>query len=318
MTVSWGILATGRIAEAFATDLALVEGHRLSAVGSRSQAGAQSFVARHGASHTRAHGSYEALAGDPDVDVVYVATPHTRHLEDVELCLAAGKHVLCEKPLTMDESSTRRMIETARGAGLFLAEAMWMRTIPAVRAAVDVARSGRLGTITQVRADLGFVAPRERERLWRPELGADALLDLGIYPVTFAHLVLGPAEHTRAVAHRDEHGVVLAGAATQVHAGGAIATLSWTQVAQSDRRASIAGDEGLLEIEGPFHHPDGFTVTTSSGTESVHLPRTGRGYAHEIEEVGRCLAEGRTESALLDLDDSLVVAEQLARIAAAS
>lgn len=318
MTVSWGILATGRIAEAFAGDLALVGGHRLAAVGSRSAESARGFAARHGGSHTRAHGSYEALATDPDVDVVYVATPHPRHLEDVELCLAAGKHVLCEKPLTMDQTSTRRMVETARASGLFLAEAMWMRTIPAVRAAVEVARSGRLGTITQVRADLGFVAPRDRERLWRPGLGADALLDLGIYPVTFAHLVLGPAEATRAVAHRDEHGVVLAGAATQVHAGGAIATLSWTQVAQSDRRASIAGDAGLLEIDGPFHHPDGFTVTTATGAETVHLPPTGRGYAHEIEEVGRCLTDGRTESTLLPLEDSLAVAGQLDRIAAAS
>lgn len=318
MTVSWGILATGRIAAAFATDLALLDGHRLGAVGSRSRDSAGDFVARHGASHTRAHGSYEALAADPDVDVVYVATPHSRHLEDVELCLAAGKHVLCEKPLTTSEASTRRMVETARATGLFLAEAMWMRTIPAVRAAVDVARSGRLGTVTQVRADLGFVAPRDRERLWRPELGAGALLDLGIYPVTFAHLVLGPAEHTRAVAHRDEHGVDVAGAATQVHAGGAVATLSWTQVARSDRRASIAGDAGLLEIDGPFHHPDGFTVTTAAGRETVQLPRTGRGYAHEIEEVGRCLAQGRTGSSLLDLEDSLAVAAQLDRIAAAS
>ena len=316
MTVSWGILATGNIAHKLANDLALVPGHRLGAVGSRSAGSADAFAHEHGDADTRAHGSYEALAADPDIDVVYVATPHSRHVEDVRLCLTAGKHVLCEKPLTLESDSARELVAAARAAGLFLAEAMWMRTNPAIRRAVELAHDGTIGTVRQVRADLGFVGPRDRDRLWRPELGASALLDIGIYPLTLANLVLGAPEKLTAAAHLDENGVDLSGGATLVHAGGAVSNLSWTQESWSDSRASIAGDLGRIELPPRFHHPDHLDLVIDDVSERIALPRTGLGYSHEIEEVGRCLAEGRTESALLPLDPTLDVMAQLDRLRA--
>ncbi len=316
MSVSWGILATGNIAHKLASDLSLVPGHRLGAVGSRTAASAEAFVREHGDADTRAHDSYEELAADPDVDVVYVATPHSRHAEDVRLCLAAGKHVLCEKPLTLDAESARALVQEARAAGLLLAEAMWMRTNPAIRRTVELVGDGVIGTVRQVRADLGFVGPRDRERLWRPELGASALLDLGIYPLTFANLVLGPPERIAAAAHLDANEVDLSGGATLVHAGGAVSNLSWTQEAWSDSRASIAGDVGRIELPPRFHHPDHLDVVVDDVTERIELPRTGHGYSHEIEEIGHCLAEGRTESELLPLAATLDVMDQMDRIRA--
>jgi predicted dehydrogenase len=184
--VRWGILATGNIAHSFASDLRLVPGAELAACGSRSMAKAHAFAEIHDVA--RAYGSYEELAHDPAVDVVYVATPHGRHVEDVTACLDAGKSVLCEKPLTLDAASATALIARARSDGLFLAEAMWMRANPVIRDAMGLARAGACGPIQQVRADLGFVAPVDpASRLLDPALGASALLDVGIYPVTFAH-----------------------------------------------------------------------------------------------------------------------------------
>ena len=303
--IRWGILATGGIAEKFAADLALVPDQVLAAVASRRSEVAEAFAGRFGAE--RAHGSYQALLDDPDVDVVYVATPHSRHLEDVEACLAAGKHVLCEKPLTLDAADARRLADAAGSRGLFLAEAMWMRANPAIRGAVDAARSGACGTLGSVRADLGFVAPRDKPRLWDPALGASALLDVGIYPVTFAHLVLGAPSTISAAGSLTDRGIDIAGGATLTYASGAVASVSWSQTAATDSRASIAGDAGRIEIDAQFHHPDAFTLRTTAGDEQVDLPRTGTGLFHEIVEVGACLRAERTTSDLLPLDGTLDV-----------
>ncbi|MDX6276945.1 MAG: hypothetical protein QOJ72_1073, partial [Nocardioidaceae bacterium] len=189
--VRWGILATGGIAESFATGLALVDGNELAAVGSRRPEAAADFATRFGTDATRAHGSYEDLAADPDVDVIYVATPHSRHLEDVLLCFEAGKAVLCEKALTMNLADTQTLVDEARRRGLFFAEAMWMRVNPNIRRARQLVADGACGTVGQVRAELGFAAGADVARLWDPALGASALLDVGIYPLTFAHLFLG-------------------------------------------------------------------------------------------------------------------------------
>jgi len=303
--VRWGVLATGGIAEKFATDLALVPDQSLAAVASRRQESADEFATRFGADH--AHGSYQALLEDPDVDVVYVATPHGRHLEDVEACLAAGKHVLCEKPLTLDAADARRLVDDARSRGLFLAEAMWMRANPAIRGAVDAARSGACGTLGSVRADLGFVAPKDKARLWDPALGASALLDIGIYPITFAHLVLGTPDTISAAGTLTDRGIDVAGGATLTYASGAVASVSWNQTAATDSRASIAGDAGRIEIDAQFHHPDAFRLITATGEERVDLPRSGSGLFHEIVEVGACLRAGRTTSGVLTVDGTLEV-----------
>ncbi|KQX71764.1 Gfo/Idh/MocA family protein [Aeromicrobium sp. Root472D3] len=307
--VRWGILATGGIAEKFAADLALVPDNELAAVGSRRPDAAQEFAARHGAA--RAHGSYEELVADPDVDVVYVATPHGRHLEDVRLCFAAGKHVLCEKALTMNADDSATLVAEAQQHGLFFAEAMWMRTNPNIRRLAEIAASDDLGTVRQVRAELGFVGRRDVARLWDLDLGASALLDVGIYPLTFAHLVLGEPQHIAAAGVVSESGVDLSGGATLTYASGAVASIAWTQVALGDNRAVVAGDAGRIEVPGRFHHPDGFTVVRGDDREDVALPVTGRGYAHEIEEVAACLRAGATASTVLPLDQTVAIQRQM-------
>lgn len=311
--IRWGILATGKIAHNFASDLALLPDAQLSAVGSRSRDGAEAFAREHGID--RAYASYEQLAADAELDVVYVATPHSRHIADVMTCFEAGKAVLCEKALTLDADSSAGLVREARARGLFFAEAMWMRAVPAVRRAVAMARGGRCGTLGQVRADLGFVAPYDpTSRLWDPALGASALLDVGIYPVTFAHLVLGSPLEVAASGVRSRAGVDVNGGATLTYASGAIASLSWTQTAQSPSVASIAGDAGSIELPTRFHHCEAFSYADADQVEHVAEPISGRGYVHEAQEVQRCLREGLTESALLPLDETIDIMRVMDRI----
>ena len=309
MNTRWGILATGGIAAKFAADLALVDDSTLAAVGSRRPEAAAAFAERFGAA--RWHGSYEDLAADPDVDVVYVATPHGRHREDVLMCLAAGKAVLCEKSLTLNGDDTEALIAEARRRGLFLAEAMWMRTNPSIRRAVEIARDGSLGRVTQVRAELGFAAPSDSARLWDPALGASALLDVGVYPLTFAHLLLGEPEQVVAAGVLSERGIDVNGGATLTYASGAVASIAWTQLAWSDNRAVVAGERGRIEVPTRFHHPTEITVVRDQVPTVLPHAVTGRGYAHEIEEVAACLRDGRTESSLLPLDETLAIQRQM-------
>ncbi|MGJ9411511.1 Gfo/Idh/MocA family protein [Aeromicrobium sp. CF4.19] len=310
-TVRWGILATGRIAHTFARDLALVEDNTLVAAGSRSATSARAFTAEHGGTP---HDSYEALAADPDVDVVYVASPHGRHHDDVLMCLEHGKAVLCEKALTLDLASSTELVRVARDRSLFLAEAMWMRVNPNVRRIVELAGNGTLGTVAQLRAELGFVAGPEVTRLWDPALGASALLDLGIYPLTFAHAVLGEPDRISAAGTWHDDGFDTGGGATLVYPGGAVASIAWTQLAWTDNLASVSGDEGRIEVPSRFHHPTEFTVINGDTRRVVAEPVVGRGYAHEVMEVARCLREGRTESTLLPLEGTLSVMAQMDEI----
>lgn len=310
--VRWGILATGHIAENFASDLALVEGNELAAVGSRRIEAATDFAERHGAA--RSYGSYEELVADPNVDVIYVATPHSRHQQDVMLCFEAGKSVLCEKALTMNVADAETLVDEARARGLFFAEAMWMRTNPNIRRARQLVADGALGTLGQVRAELGFAASRDTARLWDPALGASALLDVGIYPLTFAHLFLGGPTSIVAAGVLTDRGIDINAGATLTYASGAVANIAWNHVARTDNRASIAGDTGLIELPAGFHQSTSFTYAHGDSLETISEPVTGRGYAHEIIEVAECLRAGKTESALLPLDETVAIMKQMAEI----
>src|SRR6476469_1233616 len=190
----WGILATGRIAGSFADNLREVPGAEIAAVGSRSQEAADAFAREYGDA-VRGHASYEALVADPDVDVVYVATPHAFHLENARMAFGAGKHVLCEKPLTLNLAEAEAMVALARRHDRFLMEAMWTACHPVVRRLADDLRAGRFGTPRHLHAELGFSvdAPPD-DRMLKPDLGPAPLLDMGIYPLTVAHLLLGEAE----------------------------------------------------------------------------------------------------------------------------
>jgi predicted dehydrogenase len=314
-TVRWGILATGRIARSFASDLAEVPGASVVAVGSRTQASAAELAAAYGAEGCRAHDSYEALVADPDVEVVYVASPHAMHLEHSRLALEAGKHVLCEKPLTVNLAEAEKMVALAGEHDRFLMEAMWTACHPVVRAVVDGLRAGRFGTPRQLHAGLGSVVVRAPDdRMSDPALGAGALLDLGIYPLTVADLVLGPATSLAATAVLDARGVDLDVAIAGVHEGGAVSALTASMTSTSPRTATIATDRGWLDLPADFHHPP-YAVWTPLAGEPERIegdgPLLGRGLGNEAAEVARCLAEGLRESPLVPHAQTLRLMAQL-------
>lgn len=311
-TIRWGILATGKMAATFARDLRLVEDCTLAAVGSRSLEAAQAFATEHGAEC--AYGSYDDLVADPNIDIIYVATPHGRHLEDVIRCFDADKAVLCEKALTLNASQTRTLIDEARARGLFFAEAMWMRCNPNIRRIQEMVRAGACGTVGQLRAELGFVADPNSARLWDPALGASALLDVGIYPLTFANLILGPPKSISAAGAKSDRGIDVSGGATLTYDSGAVASIAWTQMAWSDNRAAVSGDGGRIEIEPRMHEAHSFTYARNRELNTIAEPILGQGYAHEIAEVSSCLRAGLTESDLLPLDGTLAVMEQMDEI----
>ncbi len=321
-TIRWGVLATGKIAQGFARDLALVEGAEIVAVGSRTPAGAEAYAERWNV--PAAHGSYAALVADPDVEVVYIASPHALHLEHARLAFEAGKHVLCEKPLTLSLAEAEEMVALAGRHDRFLMEAMWTACHPVIRTLRERLASGELGRPRHLHAELGFVvdAPPE-DRMFAPELGASALLDMGIYPLVFAHLMLGEAESLTAVADLSERGIDLDVALTGRYPGGALATMTASMTSWSSRSAAIATDRGRIELDD-FHHPRHATFTPydrggsnddSGRGESVRIegsePVIGAGYGNEIAEVGRCLRAGLRESPWVPHQQTLTLQRQL-------
>ncbi|GAB3662122.1 Gfo/Idh/MocA family oxidoreductase [Nocardioides korecus] len=313
--IRWGVLAPGRIARQFARDLALVPDGRLVATGSRSLERSQTFADEFGGA---AYDSYAGVLADPDVDVVYVASPHSLHHEHVTAALEAGKPVLCEKPMTLDGDTTEQLFDLARERGLFLMEAMWTATHPMIRTLLRLLDSGDHGVARQVHADLGFVVRAEEgDRLVDPALGAGALLDMGIYPLTFAHLVLGEPERLAAVASLSEQGYDLDLAIAGLYAGGAVAALSATMTGDAPRTASIATSTGRFELPYGFHHPDHVTWTatvdgeTTSRRIEADEPLVGRGYGNEILEVHRCLRESRLTSDLVPPAQTISLMRQM-------
>ncbi len=320
--VNWGILATGKIAHTFARDLADVPGSRLAAVGSRRPESARAFAEQYGA--PAAHGSYEALVADPDVEVVYIATPHAFHLENARLAFEAGKHVLCEKPLTLNAAEAEEMVALARQHDRFLMEAMWTACHPVVRRLGADLRAGRFGTPRHLHAELGFrVEAPPGDRMLDPGLGAGALLDMGIYPLTLAHLLLGEAESLHGVAALSEAGIDLDVAVTGRYPGGALATMGASMTSWSSRAAALATDLGRIDLDD-FHHPTRATFTpyAAGGSndldgrgEPVHVdgdePVLGRGYGNEIAEVGRCLRAGLRESPLVPHAQTVTLMRQM-------
>ena len=313
--LGWGILATGRIAHSFARDLALVPGARVAAAGARRQESADAFVAEFGG---RAHASYAALVEDPDVDVVYVASPHSLHAEHVRLALDAGKPVLCEKPLTLNAAQATELFALAETRGLFLMEAMWMACHPVIRSIRERLQAGDLGNPQQLSADLGWVVRRAgTDRLLDPDLGGGALLDMGVYPLTLADLLLGEPTHLTGSATLSESGVDLNVAITTAYSGGAVAALTASMTANSPRSAWLATDTGRLDIPAPFHHPPHALWSTYDGAWSEPTligppyPIIGSGLGNEAAEVMRCLREGLTESPMVPAAQTLRVMRQM-------
>lgn len=295
----WGILATGHIAARFAEDLRLAPGAELVAVGSRTRESAELFAQRHGV--PRAYASWAELAADPDVDVIYVATPHAAHHEAALTCLAGDKAVLVEKPFTLDLATTTELVETARARGLFLMEAMWMRCNPMILRVVELIAEGAIGEVTHVRADFGAAGPFPPEHRMRARtLGGGALLDLGVYPLSLAHLLLGVPQHVHAWAKLSPEAVDENTGMVLGWDSGAVATLSCGMVGATAITAAITGTAGRIDLPEPFYRP-GAAVLHRAGAEPETIPAdlTGGGYQYEAIEVQRCLAAGLIESPLV-------------------
>lgn len=306
-TIRWGILGTGQIAHAFAVGLRDAPGTELAAVGSRNENSALAFASEFGIA--RHYNNYEALAADPLLDVIYIATPHPLHAENALMCLRAGKAVLCEKPFTMNRQEAEDVVALARKNKLFLMEAMWTRYLPAIQEAKRLLEAGAIGAPWQIQADFGFAADvGDEHRLRSKQLGGGALLDVGIYPLSLASYFLGEISEVRAQATLCETGVDTQTTFSLRHRNGGLSSCMCSTVARSPVTLTISGSRGTIQINAPFFKSQSVTVTNLDGeANDIALPYLGNGYTHEAIEVGRCLQLGLTESSLMPLDETLSI-----------
>ncbi|MFD1505424.1 Gfo/Idh/MocA family oxidoreductase [Georgenia yuyongxinii] len=310
----WGILGAGGIARRFAREVPARSAQQVLAVASRDQRRADAFAAEHGVG--RAYGSYELLVTDEDVDVVYIATPHSAHRDHALLALEAGKHVLVEKAFTRNADEALEVLDAARERHLFVMEAMWTRFLPHMVALRGLIGSGALGEILAVTADHGQRLDTV-ERLLAPELAGGALLDLGVYPVSFAYDVLGAPASVHAAGALTDVGVDAHEAVTLTYAGTrAVAVCTSNMWATTATTASVVGTEGRVDIDGPFYRPTSFTVTPFSGAPWRFEPVPGitaadGGFEFQAAEVARCVADGRRESVDMPWRATLEVMEVL-------
>ena len=310
-TLRWGVVATGNVAVKVTEDIARLEDAVLHAVSSRSKAAAAQFADQFG--FTRAYfddgpvKGYHLLIDDPEVDVVYIAAPHAQHYGIARDALLGGKHVLCEKSLTINAREAEDLIALASSRGLFLMEAVWTRFLPCINRIWSILADGELGEVRWVQADLGFRAPPDpASRLWDPDAGGGALLDLGVYPLTLAVGALGFPRGVSAAGALNGDGVDGQNALLLTYASGASAQLASSLVSECTRTATISGTEGWLRTGTPLHNPVELTVQPRAREQRVErFPQIGNGYTYELREVTRCIQEGLTESPTMPWSDSL-------------
>ena len=307
---NWGILGPGGIARAFAQDLTLLSGHTIAAVGSRSLANAEKFSANFGGT---AYGSYEELVADPSIDAIYVATPHSAHHDNVVLALNAGKPVLCEKPFAVNAKEAQAMVDAASRNSVALMEAMWARFLPHYAKVREIVESGVLGPILSIYADHGQrLADQEIARLIDPHLAGGALLDLGIYPVSFAHMILGNPSHITSKAVMTDKGVDAQTSMIFTYESGAQAVLTTTMIEQTPCRAVVAGLDGWLEIDRTFYNPAAMRVALNDG-KVTEYPNTynGHGLREQAETFKQLVRSGKFESEILTWADTVDIMKSL-------
>ncbi|MEM6963177.1 MAG: Gfo/Idh/MocA family oxidoreductase [Bacteroidota bacterium] len=305
-TINWGIIGLGKIARQFANDLKYVPHAQLHAVASRSAAKAKDFAAAFGATHS--FGSYEEMMRCDDLDVVYVATPHVKHCENTIMCLENGIAVLCEKPFAMDSGEVQRMIAAAKANDTFLMEAIWTRFLPHIKKVIEHIQSGIIGEVKLLRADFGFKAPIDfAGRLYNKSLGGGSLLDVGIYPLFLAQLLMGNPIDLRASAHIGQTEVDESCAMILRYAEDKMAVLDSSIVRDTPMQAGIYGTRGKIQIQSRWHESNTFTIV-----ELDKAPQTftfdyegAKGYRYETQHVVECLQRGKKESDLLPLSFSL-------------
>ena len=312
----WGILGTGNIASQFARVLAVLDDAELVAVGSRTAKSAEVFGEQFAVPHR--HTSYAALASDPEVDAIYVATPHPLHMENTLLGLEAGKAVLCEKPFAINAGQAEAMIATARRRGVFLMEAMWTRFLPHMVRLRELLAQGAIGELRMLQADFGFrTSFNPQSRLFDPALGGGALLDVGIYPVSLASMLFGAPERVTGMAHLGATGVDEQSAMIFGYAGGQLAVISQAIRTNSPHEALLLGTAGKIRVHTSWWKASTMTLSIEGRPdELIDVPATGNGYNYEAAEVGRCLHEGRTESEVMPLDETLAIMRTLDQVRA--
>ena len=301
---SWGILGPGGIARAFAKDLTFLEGHTIGAVGSRSLNNAQVFAKDFGGT---AYGSYEELVNDSTIDAIYIATPHPAHHDNVILALNAGKPVLCEKPFAVNAAEAQAMIDAASHSKVALMEAMWARFLPHYAKVREIIASGVLGPILSIHADHGQrLADQNIPRLVDPHLAGGALLDLGIYPISFAHMILGNPLSIISSAVMTDKGVDAQTSMIFTYDNGAQSVLTTTMIEQTPCRAVVAGLHGWLEIDRTFYNPASMRVILNDGSVTQY-PSTyiGHGLREQAESFKRLVQSGKFESEILSWQDTI-------------
>jgi predicted dehydrogenase len=313
-SIRWGVLGTGRIGHEFAAGLRATPDAETLAVGSRTEDSARDFAASFGI--PRYYGSYAELVSDPDVDVVYVATPHPFHEANAALCLEAGKHVLCEKPMTVNAAQSERLIALAKDRDLFLMEGMWTRFYPLMERVRYLLASGAIGEPRLLNVDFGFRAPFDPlQRLFNPDLGGGALLDVGVYCVSLASMIFGPSDRVTGLAHLGETGVDEQSAAILEHSQGCISTISIATRTATPQEATIAGTEGRMRIHPEWWKPTVMTLSRpGESDETIEVPYKGNGFPHEAAEVMRCIRSGARESDVMPLRETLSIARTMDEI----
>lgn len=311
--IRWGILGLGKIAHSFAKDLALIDDGILAGVASRNLEKAEEFAQEYGAAQY--YGSYDELLRDPGVDVVYIATPHTHHMELSLRAMKAGKHVLCEKPMGINSGEVERMVRCAGEQGVFLMEALWSRFNPTLLEVAEVLKSGRIGKAAYLKADFAFPAlDRDpKGRLLNPELAGGSLLDIGIYPVFLAYWLLGVPDRVEAIAKFHTTGVEKQ-IGLLFEYPDALALLYSGLSSRSEMRVELSCTGGNIYIQPRWHETDAYELDIEGEGKAVENPTLGKGYSHEIQEVQTCLRAGKLQSDLWSLEDSLALHRLLDRI----
>lgn len=310
----WGLLATGGIARIFAKDL-IAHGHTVVAVGSRSQQSASEFATEHGIA--RAHGSYESLVADPDVDIVYVATPHALHAQNALLALGQGKHVLVEKAFALNEREATTVMDEARARGLVAMEAMWTRFLPHMHHVRAVLADGRIGAVRSVQVEHAqLLSFGDDHRLRDPRLGGGALLDLGVYPISFLHDVVGEPEEVDARAIMTSTGVDASVATISTHPGGVLATTFSSMDVLGRNEAHVLGTDGRIEIAATWYAPAAVTVRDATGAvvDEFSAEVSGRGMQFQAAEMERLVHGGLAGSDLMSPAGTVAVMRTMDRI----
>jgi len=263
---NWGILAPGKIAHKFAEGLKVLPRASLRAAGSRSLQKAQEFAQKFGAPHS--YGSYQELAQDPDIDIIYIATPHAFHMENTLLCLESGKAVLCEKPMAINSAQVKRMINLSRTHNCFLMEALWSRFLPHIVKTKELIDNGHIGAVQHIEIDFGFKANYDpQSRLFNPDLGGGALLDIGIYPLFFARYLMGSPQEVTAQVELATTGVDASSKVDLKFGNGVTAKIEYTFMDFTPIEARIQGDQGSIKLQTRWYQPGNLILSNERGSE---------------------------------------------------